>query len=73
MVRYEKCKKCRYRAAKSAENGCDYYLITGKRRGCSIEECQRHLEEGEKIQLKTKMKAEVVPGWLRGTYKGNRR
>ena len=64
----KKCKTCQYRAAESSSNGCDYYLITGKTRGCSVENCDKYIE-GDKIQLKTTFKSEVVPGWLRGTYK----
>lgn len=63
-----KCKTCQYRAAEQASNGCDFYLITGELRGCSVEDCNKY-EEGEKIQLKGEIKAEIKPGWLRGTYK----
>ena len=59
-----KCKTCQYRAAVSDDNGCDYYLITNQRRGCSVEECDKY-EPGEKIKLHTKMKAELIPGKLR--------
>ena len=69
MCRNEKCKTCQYRGAATGMTGCDYYLITGKRRGCSVEKCDKHIK-GEKIQLKTTFKSEVVPGWLRNTYKG---
>ena len=71
MCSNPKCKTCQYRAAESAKNGCDYYLITNKMRGCSVEECDRY-EPGDKINLKSEMKAEFVPGWLRGTYKGRK-
>ena len=62
------CKTCQYRAADQASNGCDYYLITGELRGCPVKDCDKYIK-GEKIKLKGEMKAEVVPGWLRGTYK----
>ena len=48
MVRHEKCRHCKYRAGYQDANGCDYYLITGKLRGCSVEECDRWKEKGEK-------------------------
>lgn len=65
----EKCKTCIYRAALREKNGCDFYLITGQRRGCSPDDCFRY-EEGEKVQLKGKIRAEIAAGYLRGTYPG---
>ena len=60
----KRCKTCIYRAGKPDKNGCDFYLITNRRRGCPVDDCIEYIE-GEKIQLKTKFKAEVVPGRLR--------
>ena len=71
MSKNPKCKFCQYRAGVQDANGCDYYLITGQRRGCSVEDCDRGIE-GPKITLKGKMKAEIAPGYLRGCYKVRR-
>ena len=40
----EKCKKCVYRAADTDMNNCDYSLITGRCRGCSVSECDEFIE-----------------------------
>lgn len=69
MYYHEKCKTCIYRAAVQDKNGCDFYLITGQRRGCPADNCNRY-EEGEKIKLSGKIRAEIEAGYLRGTYPG---
>ena len=46
-----KCKTCRYRAAEQDMNGCDFFLITGKMRGCSVAKCNRY-EKGAKTSLR---------------------
>lgn len=43
-----KCKTCKYRAKGSAQNGCDYIVIVGKCRGCSVKECDKY-EKGKKL------------------------
>lgn len=62
----KKCSTCRYRGSRSGKNGCDFYLIKNRRRGCPVDNCTEY-EKGEKIQLKTHMRAEVTPGRLRKT------
>lgn len=42
MAKNPRCSTCMYRAGKSEPNGCDYILITGHSRGCSVEECDKH-------------------------------
>jgi hypothetical protein len=44
-----KCKTCKYRAAEQDLHGCDYNLITGLSRGCSVRECNKY-EKGKKIR-----------------------
>ena len=39
----KRCKGCIYRATGN-DNACDYFVITGKLRGCSVEECE-HFEK----------------------------
>lgn len=59
----KKCSTCRYRAAKTDDNGCDFYLITNKRRGCPVDNCTEYIK-GEKIMLKTNMKSSIISGKL---------
>lgn len=41
-IKYEcERKNCVYHP-KMKGNTCDYYLITGKRRGCSVMECDKY-------------------------------
>lgn len=37
------CKSCQYRG-EGGKNGCDYAYITGKARGCKVEECGRYVK-----------------------------
>lgn len=37
------CKTCQYRG-EGGKNGCDYAYITGKARGCKVEECGRYVK-----------------------------
>lgn len=61
----KKCSTCQYRAAKTDDNGCDYYLIMNRRRGCPVDNCDRY-EPGEKIILKGTIRgASFRPGELR--------
>ena len=46
-----KCRTCKYRAYEYSVNGCDYTLITGHSRGCSVKDCDRY-EKGPKIKIK---------------------
>lgn len=36
------CESCQYRG-EGGKNGCDYAYITGKMRGCKVEECRRYV------------------------------
>lgn len=59
----KKCSTCRYRAAKTDDNSCDFYLIMNRRRGCTVDNCTEY-KPGEKIQLKTHMKSSIISGKL---------
>ena len=37
-----KCNKCVYYCPRTST--CDYYIITGKRRGCSVDDCDKFKE-----------------------------
>ena len=41
MIYNPNCKKCQYRSNKPADNSCDYNYITGKMRGCPVEDCTK--------------------------------
>ncbi len=45
-----KCKTCKYRG-ENDKNGCDYIYITGHRRGCPVEECDKY-EKGNRIHTR---------------------
>ena len=49
----EKCKTCRYRADRG-EFGCNYILIEGHSRGCSVANCTRY-EKGKRLQVRDKI------------------
>lgn len=51
-IRHKRCSRpCKYRAAITSINGCDYLSITGHSRGCQPgEECTK-FEEGERSKL----------------------
>lgn len=53
----KKCPSCIYRGDAQGKNGCDYILITGHRRGCSVDECIKY-EKGKRKQ--SKKEEEVV-------------
>ncbi len=42
----QRCKTCIYRAYQG--RGCDYILITGERRGCKPEECDKYVKGKKK-------------------------
>ena len=42
----QRCKTCIYRAYQG--RGCDYILITGERRGCKPEECDKNVKGKKK-------------------------
>lgn len=42
----QRCKTCIYRAYHG--RGCDYILITGERRGCKPEECDKYVKGKKK-------------------------
>lgn len=44
----KRCKRCRYRGPKGGMQLCDYILITGHRRGCSIAKCDK-FEPGKRV------------------------
>ena len=46
-----KCRFCKFRAAKTDVNRCDYILITGHRRGCSVKDCDKY-EKGERLPIR---------------------
>ena len=55
-----KCNTCKYRTflygAKSMDNnshtvGCGYMMITGKRRGCDPEDCDKY-DKGKALRIK---------------------
>ena len=60
----KRCETCQYRAGKPDENGCDFYLITNRRRGCPVDDCIEYIE-GEKIKLCTNFRSEFQEGRLR--------
>ena len=54
-MKNEKCKTCIYRAAADDPNVCDHILLTGRMRGCSVEECDRY-EKGDRIGFNKALK-----------------
>ena len=40
-IKRERCKRCQYKRGGT----CDYFLITGKRRGCRPDQCTHYLDE----------------------------
>ena len=49
-----KCETCKYRArGYGIKNGCDYILLKGHSRGCSVEECNKYVEEDRVKRIKT--------------------
>ncbi len=38
----KKCKTCIYRSREGTPRNCDYILVTGKRRGCPVEKCEKY-------------------------------
>ncbi len=42
------CRTCIYRG-RPHKNGCDYIDHTGKRRGCSVDDCDKY-ERGERLE-----------------------
>ena len=59
-VKNKKCRTCVYRASDYHMNGCDYILIEGHSRGCSVEECDRYIK-GKRKGLNTPL-IEPLPG-----------
>lgn len=50
------CKSCKYHChSYSTLVYCDYYLITGNRRGCEVGECDKY-EKGVNTEAKQKFK-----------------
>ena len=49
VAKRKRCKTCQYRSASTDLYGCDFMLITGKRRGCPVDDCNRYIK-GEKIR-----------------------
>ena len=50
----ERCRRCVFRGRSNSNtstviNGCDYILLTGKMRGCSVEGCIRYLERSAAV------------------------
>lgn len=46
----KKCKTCAYRG-NGRDNGCDFLLITGHSRGCSVRHCNVY-KKGPRINAK---------------------
>ena len=46
------CKICKYRSGTPRINGCDYFYLTNKLRGCPVKGCKR-FEEGEREKVDT--------------------
>lgn len=53
------CKGCRYGTMYVDKCGCNYYLLTGERRGCNVGDCDKY----EKITKSARSKE------LREVYK----
>lgn len=41
------CKSCTYRTRES-KHGCDYIVITGHSRGCTVEECDKYTKRNKR-------------------------
>ena len=48
----KECKKCRYLVKGEAEALCQYILLTGKSRGCSVAECEHWKDQKSKRNFK---------------------
>ena len=48
----ERCRRCRYRSSSMNSNICDYFYLTGKLRGCPIDENCKRFEEGPRATEK---------------------
>lgn len=57
--RRKKCRSCKYRE-RIEKRGCNFIILTGKRRGCSAENCDKY-EKG------TRVRGNKAPAW---TLKG---
>lgn len=55
-----KCKKCIYRSSKPGRYSCDYNYLTGKMRGCSVEDCTRFVE-GPRLSIKEEKQIVIEP------------
>ena len=54
-IQEKQCKRCDYYGTIGGGHCCDYFLITGKRRGCSPVNCERFsLRRGAKSPMKIK-------------------
>ena len=51
----ERCKKCYFYG--STTDTCDFFLMTGERRGCSVDRCVRH-----KTRTDTRRPQQQTPG-----------
>lgn len=49
----KKCKSCKYIGQKQAVNGCDYIIIIGHMRGCTVKDCDKY-EKGKRMNCSTK-------------------
>lgn len=49
----KKCRTCAYRGNRR-DNGCDFILITGHSRGCSVEQCKVY-KKGPRINAKKRV------------------
>ena len=54
-----KCKTCQYRAAPTSSNGCDYFFITKRLRGCPVNDCDKYIK-GPKKPLSDLMREPIV-------------
>lgn len=50
----KRCRTCKYRAAVSAVNGCDYIELEGHSRGCDVENCDKYAR-GKRMKRRTRL------------------
>lgn len=55
----KRCKTCKYRAPEEEHNGCDFFLITGQRRGYTVQNCARY-EKGPRVSMRKSMKTMIM-------------
>ena len=63
----KKCSTCKFRASGNSANGCDYYFIHKKRRGCPVDNCDKY-EKGPRMGIPRLWTEPVVVGHRNGDY-----